>query len=151
MWRFSKRKPFFSQEENDRIVHAIRQAEMRTSGEIRLFVENRCTYVDAIDRAKEIFFNLKMEKTDNRNGVLFYLAIKDRQCALFADTGIHASTGTAYWNKVVSNLITTLRTGDLVPGVISTILSIGDALNTHFPYDGLTDKNELPDEIVFGR
>ncbi len=74
MWRFSRKKAFFTPEENEKIIHSIQQAEMQTSGEIRIFVESRCKYVDALDRAKEIFTNLEMEKTELRNGVLFYIA-----------------------------------------------------------------------------
>jgi uncharacterized membrane protein len=31
------------------------------------------------------------------------------------------------------------------------VIQIGEALTTHFPYDNDTDKNELPDQIVFGK
>ena len=76
MWSFRKKKKFFSQEENDKIVRSIQDAEKQTSGEIRVFVENRFKYVEPLDRAAEIFAKLQMEKTELRNGVLFYIAIK---------------------------------------------------------------------------
>lgn len=150
MWPFSKRKPFFSPEENERIVESIREAERQTSGEVRLFVESRCTYVDALDRAKEIFANLKMEETEFRNGVLFYVAIDDKQLAVFADTGIHEATGNEYWKNVVTDILSVFSKNDIVGGITTTILSIGQALKSHFPYEMKMDKNELPDEIIFG-
>lgn len=150
MWPFPKRKPFFSPEENERIVESIREAERQTSGEVRLFVESRCKYVDALDRAKEIFENLKMEETEFRNGVLFYVAIEDKQLAIFADSGIHEATGNEYWKNVVHEILSVFSKNDIVGGITSTILSIGQALKSHFPYEMKMDKNELPDEIIFG-
>ena len=149
MWPFRREKHFFSQEENDLIVQAIRDAERQTSGEIRIFVESRCRYVDALDRAVQIFSKLQMEKTELRNGVLFYVALDDRQLAIYADTGIHEATGHAYWQNTVKNLLSEFSEHHIVSGITATIGAIGEALKTHFPYDGEVDKNELPDEIIF--
>ena len=150
MWGFSKRKHFFSPKENDLIVQCIREAEMQTSGEIRLFVESRCKYVDPLDRAQEIFQNLKMAETEFRNGVLFYVATEDKQLALFADKGIHEATGNEYWKNVVREILDDFSKKNIVAGITTTIISIGTALKNHFPYDKMIDKNELPDEIIFG-
>lgn len=65
---FRHRSPIFTPEETERVLHAIRQAEQQTSGEIRVFVERRCKYVDAMDRARQIFNRLEMERTETRNG-----------------------------------------------------------------------------------
>ncbi len=151
MWRFARKKPFFSLEENENIVHAIKEAEKQTSGEIRVFVESKCRYVDALDRAAEIFTNLKMSETELRNGVLFYIAIKDQQLAILADKGIHEATGgDKYWKDAVKDILSVFRQGSVVAGITTSIHKIGEALKTHFPYDPEIDKNELPDEIVFG-
>ena len=80
---FFKKKEFFTADEKERIVEAIRLAERETSGEVRVFVESKNPFMDPIDRAAEIFFKLKMDKTDQRNAVLVYLAMKDRQLAIF--------------------------------------------------------------------
>lgn len=152
MWRFSRKKPFFSPGENEKIVHSIQEAEKQTSGEIRFFAEGRCRYVDALDRAKEIFINLQMEKTELRNGVLFYIAIKDKQLAIFADEGIHkAAGGDEYWKNTVKEILSVFSKDSVVAGITATIYKIGEALKKHFPYDKDVDKNELPDEIVFGK
>lgn len=152
MWRFSRKKPFFSPEENEKIVHSIQDAERQTSGEIRVFVESHCKYVDALDRALEIFARLQMEKTELRNGVLFYIAIKDKQLAIFADKGIHEATGgDLYWKKAVKDILFVFSKDSVVAGISTSIFKIGEALKTHFPYDKDVDKNELPDEIVFGK
>jgi uncharacterized membrane protein len=149
MWPF-RNKPFFSKEENEKIVLSIQDAERQTSGEIRLFVEGHCKYVDPLDRAAEIFTNLQMEKTELRNGVLFYVAIKDKQLAIFADSGIHDAAGDKFWKETVRQILSVFSKESVVAGIIATVGKIGEALRTHFPYDEDVDKNELPDEIIFG-
>ena len=150
MWPFPVKKPFFSKEENEKIVLSIQDAERQTSGEIRLFVEGHCKYVDPLDRAAEIFANLQMEKTELRNGVLFYVAVKDKQLAIFADSGIHAAAGDKFWKETVRQILSVFSKESVVAGIIATVAKIGDALKSHFPYDKEVDKNELPDEIIFG-
>ena len=146
-----KKKSFFPEEDTRVIVKAIRHAENQTSGEVRVFVESRCSWVDAMDRAKEIFFSLKMDKTEQRNAVLVYVAIKDRQLAVFGDEGIHQKVGYEYWNRVVGEMLASFNTNNYGEGIGNCVIQIGDALKTHFPFNRETDKNELPDEIVFGR
>ncbi|MEP7374916.1 MAG: TPM domain-containing protein [Chitinophagaceae bacterium] len=147
---WQKRNSFFTVEERQLIVDAVRNAERRTSGEIRVFVESRCPYMDAIDRAGQVFFKLQMQKTDDRNAVILYVAIKDRQLAVFGDEGIHAKVGQEYWNREVRQMISSFNRENYAEGIRQCITAIGEALHTHFPFDNETDKNELPDDIVFG-
>lgn len=151
LFPWQKNKPLLDEEENRLIVKAIRQAEKRTSGEVRVYVESRCRFMDAIDRAAELFFSLQMEKTDDRNAVLVYIALKDHQLAVFADEGIYKKTGADYWNTVVKEMLSTFNKQDYAKGIAECVIQIGEALTTHFPYDNDTDKNELPDQIVFGK
>jgi uncharacterized membrane protein len=148
---FKKKEAFFSEEENDRIIAAIRESENRTSGEIRLFVESRNVYMDPLERAAEIFVQLKMDQTLHHNGVILYVAVKDREVALFGDKGIHEKVGTLYWNAEVNEMIQYFKENKLVDGVINCIHHIGNTLCEKFPYNPSEDKNELPDEIVFGK
>jgi uncharacterized membrane protein len=149
---FSK-KPveYFSASEKDAIVEAIRIAEKRTSGEIRFYVESKCSLVNPVHRAKEIFFGLKMDQTDARNGVLLYIAMKDRQLAVYGDEGIHQKVGYEFWNEEVKTMLAHFNKQNYTEGIIQIIQDIGEALVTHFPYDDKGDKNELPDDIVFGK
>ena len=150
LFPWQKERSFFTPEESQLIVDAIRYAERRTSGEVRVFVESRCKFVDAIDRAAEIFFGLQMDETDNRNAVLLYLAMKDHQLAIFADEGIYKKLGQEYWNNEVKILISEFNRNDYAAGIRHCVTDIGEALYQHFPFDNKTDKNELPDDIVFG-
>lgn len=151
MWPFSKKKEFFSKEENEMIVQSIRDAEKQTSGEVRIFVESKCRFIDPLDRAVEIFTELKMDNTEHRNGVLFYIALKDKQLAIFADSGIHNAIGEQYWKDVVQHILVFFNKENYALGITECISKIGEALKAKFPYDAETDKNELPDEIIFGK
>lgn len=153
MFSFLKKKAvnYFSEAEQQLIVKAIREAETSTSGEVRVYIESRCTYVEPLRRAKEIFGNLKMHETAARNAALVYIAMKDRQLAVFGDEGIHQKVGDAFWNAEVQNMLAHFNKQDYASGIATVVRSIGKALETHFPYEAHTDKNELPDEIVFGK
>lgn len=148
---WQKKKVFFTAEENQQLVTSIQNAEQRTSGEVRLFVESKCRYVNAVDRAQEIFLNLQMDKTELRNATLVYIAIKDKQAAVFGDEGIHQKVGEEYWKSVVSKMLLQFMQEKLIDGICVAISQLGEALVYYFPYDKDTDKNELPDEIVFGK
>lgn len=148
---FFKKKEFFSATEKERIVAAIRAMEQQTSGEIRVYVESKNPFVAPVDRAAEIFFRLKMEKTDHRNGVLLYIATKHKELALFGDEGIYKATGAAYWDKAVHDMIANFNGDDICEGMVQCIYQVGETLKEKFPYNRTEDKNELPDEIVFGK
>lgn len=147
---FGGSKKFFTEEEQARIVGAIRNAEKTTSGEIRIYVESKNPYMDAMDRAKEIFFNLKMHQTANRNAVILYLATKHREIALFGDEGIYNALGKEFWEEELNHIINDFSHIDLTAGIVECIEHVGQALKEKFPYKEAVDKNELPDNIVFG-
>jgi uncharacterized membrane protein len=146
-----KKADFFTNEEKLRIVDAIRAAEQQTSGEVRVYVESKNVYVDPMDRAAEVFYDLKMDKTDNRNAVLLYIATKDKQLALFGDEGIYKATEKDYWNNAVKKMIANFSEHHEADGIVQCIHTIGQTLKEKFPFDRVNDKNELPDEIVFGK
>ncbi len=150
IFSFGGSKEFFSDPEKKLIVDAIRAEEQKTSGEIRVFVESKCKYIDPVDRAKEVFFGLEMEHTEHRNGVLIYIAHKHRQLAIFGDEGIYIALGENYWNEEVGKMLREFNASHFAEGITIIIRDIGMALHTHFPYERTTDKNELPDDIVFG-
>lgn len=150
MFSLFKKKEYFSADEKAQIVAAIRSAEKETSGEVRVYVEGKNPYVDAIDRAAEIFYRLKMQNTDHHNAVLLYVAMKHHEVALFADEGIFQKTGAEYWNQAVKNMIAKFTKDDIPGGIEECVRQVGNTLKEKFPYIPTEDKNELPDEIVFG-
>ena len=144
-------KRLLSPEDEQLIVKAIEASEKRTSGEIRVYIESRCRFVDPLDRAMEVFGALKMHETRERNGVLIYVAVKDRQLAVFADKGIHEKVGQQFWNNTVKTMLQHFNRQQYGDGIAGMVSQAGEALCTHFPYDASTDKNELSDDIVFGK
>jgi len=146
---FSK-KEWFTPEETSLIEKAIGEAERQTSGEIRIYIESRCSYLNAVDRAVELFEEMGMIETAERNGVLIYLAMKDHQLAVIGDKGIHEKVGNVFWDEEVKKMISEFRSNRLADGVIHLIEDIGQALKHYFPYTE-NDKNELPDQLLFGK
>jgi uncharacterized membrane protein len=150
LFPWQKKKEFFTNEEKQQLVEAIQKAEQRTSGEVRVFVESRCRFVNALDRAQEIFFRLKMNETELRNATLIYVAVKDKQAAVFGDEGIHQKVGKKYWEDEVMKMLLLFKKEQLADGICQAINDLGEALVFYFPYNRESDKNELPDEIIFG-
>jgi uncharacterized membrane protein len=113
-------------------------------------VESKCRFVDPLDRAAEVFWGLKMDHTEDRNAVLVYVAIRDHQYAVYADEGIFKKAGQEFWKEKVSAMNNRFQQGQVADAIIQVVGDIGNALHQHFPYDRSTDRNELPDDIVFG-
>ena len=151
LFPFFKKKPVFTAEQERLIVDAIRDAELHTSGEVRVYVESKNYLVDPVERAGEVFFHLQMQNTQHRNAVLVYIATKHRELALFADKGIYEAVGTEYWNNAVKEMLSHFQNDNISLGIAQCVTAIGNTLKEKFPYNSLEDKNELPDEIVFGK
>lgn len=140
---------FFTKEQKVQIRDAIARAELNTSGEIRLHVDNRCK-IDVLDCAAGWFEKLKMHKTEQRNGVLFYLAVKDHKFAIIGDAGINAVTPDNFWDNIKEEVLAHFREDQFAEGLIRGIDMAGEQLKAHFPYQS-DDQNELPDDISFGK
>ena len=138
---------FFSKEEQQKIVAAIKEAELNTSGEIRVHIENRCKG-ETLERAAEIFYELKMDHTAARNGILFYLAVKDRKFAVIGDEGINRNVEHDFWNDIKDEMTSKFKEGQFTEELVAGILKCGNKLKQYFPYQK-DDVNELSDEISF--
>jgi uncharacterized membrane protein len=150
MFDFLFRKKYFTIPEQDKILAAIRKAEYATSGEIRLYIESKCKTTTPLERAVVVFHSLKMEQTMHRNAVILYIAMESRKLAIYGDEGIHKVVGQDYWDNTMMRLTESFKSGNMAGGIAGAIHDIGTKLQKHFPYlDG--DKNELPDDIVFGK
>lgn len=132
------------------LVAAIKQAELRTSGEIRLHIEERCPTPEPLDRAAQVFAELQMHRTQLRNGVLFYLAWQTRQFAVIGDAGINAAVPDEFWEAVKETVLDGFRQEKYVPGLEHGIRLVGEQLRQFYPYNAATDVNELPDDISYG-
>ncbi len=144
----SKVEDFLSKEQEDKIVKAIRTAELHTSGEIRVHIE-ASTKKDLIERAKEVFYYLKMDETEYKTGVLFYLAVNDKKFAVIGDEHIDTKVSDDFWNEIKEIVIKEFKTKHYASGLVKGILKVGNELKHYFPIKN-KDKNELPDEISVG-
>jgi uncharacterized membrane protein len=141
-------KAFFTKEQNEDIILAIKNAELDTSGEIRVHIEEKCPG-EVLDRASVIFRKLEIHKTKLRNGVLFYLALKNRKFAVLGDAGINKVVPDNFWDEVRDILLNHFRDNRFTEGLVEGITLAGQQLKVHFPYQK-DDVNELSDEISFG-
>ncbi|WPR74747.1 TPM domain-containing protein [Algoriphagus sp. NG3] len=139
----------FSKADREAIVNAIRSAEVSTSGEIQVHIESRCKG-EVLDRAVRVFDTLKMYQTKDRNGVLFYLAVVDHRFAILGDSGINEVVPEDFWENIKEHMASYFKKGQFTQGLIDGIHMAGEQLGQHFPYQGDSDINELPDEISFG-
>jgi uncharacterized membrane protein len=139
---------FFEPDQEAAIKEAVLAAELKTSGEIRVYIEKKFGD-NVLDRAAEIFDELKLQKTKHRNGVLFYLAVEDRQFAVLGDKGIHRKVPADFWDNIKEKMQDYFREGRFTEGLIEGINMAGEKLMEYFPHKR-TDVNELPDEVVFG-
>lgn len=141
-----KAQEYFTEDRLAEIDSAIKQAELTTSGEIRLYVEDKCKG-DVLDHAAFLFGELEMHKTELRNGVLFYLAMQDQKFAILGDGGINAKVPKYFWDHIKETMLGHFKEGRFAEGVSQGISMAGKALAEHFPYeDG--DVNELSDTII---
>jgi uncharacterized membrane protein len=141
-------KDFFTKEQREDIRQAILNAELDTSGEIRVHIETTCPG-DVMDRAALIFDRMGMHKTEKRNGVLFYLAVKNRRFAVIGDKAINAVVPETFWDDLKNLLLNHFREEKFTDGLIEGISLVGTKLKAHFPYQ-TGDINELSDDISFG-
>ena len=136
-----------NREEDRRIVEAIKQAELNTSGEIKVHIENHCKG-NVEERSLFIFNKLKINETQLKNGVLIYLAVKDRKFAILGDEGINNVVEDTFWNDVKDLMLSHFKEGRFAEGLEQGILRCGEKLKTYFPYQ-TDDVNEIPDDISY--
>ncbi len=141
-------KTFFTSQEQDQIIESIRMAELNTSGEIRLHIEANCEG-NAYDRAKVVFEQLGMHATEQKNGVLFYLAYVNHKFAILGDKGIHEKVSQQFWDGEKELLVSYFKQQKFAEGLCLAIAQAGDKLKQHFPYQS-NDTNELSNDISFG-
>ena len=143
----NKAKNFFSNEEQQKLVEAIGHAELKTSGEIRLHLENFC-FANEVKRAQKIFTNLRMHETAERNGVLIYIATFSHKIAVIGDEGIHKKLGQEFWEKEIKNLIDKFKVNRKAEALAECIVDCGEQLGKYFPRSG-DDKDELTNTISY--
>lgn len=142
-----KATDFLTKEQQKEVVEAIRFAEKNTSGEIRVHIETQNTS-NELERTIELFFELEMNKTQERNAVLIHVSLNTQSLSIYGDEGIHQYVSQEYWNEIRDEMIGYFKMGKYKKGLVQAILKTGLKLKEFFPYQQ-NDKNELADEISF--
>jgi uncharacterized membrane protein len=154
----SKVEDFLTQEEEQAIVAAIGVAEKNTSGEIRVHIEKGSSHkgedenqtsIEPVERAVEVFHQLQMNNTQERNGVIIYVAVKSKQFAIYGDKGINEKVAADFWDCTKDIMLSNFKNGNFKQGLIDGVLRAGEQLKKHFPYQS-DDTNELSNEISKG-
>lgn len=132
--------------EETTIVAAIARAEQQTSGEIRVHIESKISTKPPVERAQEVFLELNMHETEQRNGVLFYIHATQNQFAIIGDIGIDEKVGADFWESTKDAVISHFKEQKFAEGLVAGILEAGQQLQHFFPYQE-NDTNELSNEI----
>ncbi len=137
----------FSEEQKEAIKNAIIEAELNTSGEIRVHIDAKCSG-DPVETAIKVFQKLEMENTEQRNGVLIYVAMDDHKLAIIGDQGINEVVPDHFWDDERDLMISFFKKGEFTEGLVAGILKVGEQLKVAFPGE-FGDRNELEDDVTF--
>jgi uncharacterized membrane protein len=138
-------KEFLAQLDQPRIVESIRNAELQTSGEIRVHVQPKAPG-EIREVAERTFERLGMTKTELRNGVLLFIATEERRFVILGDKGIDEKVPPGFWDEIAATLTIRFSNGDFTEGIVAAITAAGEKLREFFPRSA-DDVNELSDEI----
>ncbi|MBS1571295.1 MAG: TPM domain-containing protein [Bacteroidetes bacterium] len=146
-------KNIFSDQQISQLVEAIRTAEHQSTGEIRVHIDqttdnetNNAT--DNASVAFDVFKNLCLGKTKEKNAVLFHVNFHQKYLTIIGDTGIHEKVKQSFWDNLHDTTTQQFAKGLYFEGLKIAILETGKELKKHFPILG-NNPNELPDEITF--
>ena len=128
-----KHRAFLQQLAHADIVAAIRRAEQKTSGEIRVFISRKAVD-DPVAAGQAQFDRLGMRQTSHRNGVLIFVAPTARKFAILGDTGVHEKCGDTLWSDVAANMSRGMASGDFTASILGAVSAVGEALARHFPH-----------------
>ena len=142
-------KEFLNKLDHDRIIEAIRGAESKTSGEIRVYIQRGKFETDPVMLAQKKFQRLGMYKTRERNAVLIFVAPRAHKFAVVGDQAIHEKCGEQFWQHVVDGMRVHFQNEKFSHALTEAVNEVGRVLVAHFPRTSV-NANELPDEIIEG-
>jgi len=134
-----------TEKDKELIQEAITQAELKTSGEIRVHIDKACDG-DPVKRAIEVFEELKMHETELRNGVLIFIAFSNHKLAIIGDKGINELVPSNFWDSTRDVMIQLFKEGQFTAGISAAVKEAGIQLAEYFPLQE-GDVNELSNKI----
>ena len=148
--RSGRPKTFLSNEEKHQIVNAIRAAEAKTSGEIRVHLDRHCKGGSPVDAARAMFDRLAMHATREKNGVLIYLAVHDHVFAVVGDSGLDGKLEQSFWDGVRERMSAAFAKDEFGAGIAASVREIGEGMAAKFPHPA-ADTSSLSDQVSRGR
>jgi uncharacterized membrane protein len=142
-------KSFLSELDHERIIGAIKDAEAKSTGEIRVFIQRGELEGDPVIAAQKKFHELRMDATKERNGVLIFVLPRARKFAVIGDQGIHKICGPEFWQRLVESMREHFKREEFTDALVEAIETAGQLLARHFPRQD-SDRNELSDQVVEG-
>jgi uncharacterized membrane protein len=118
--------------DHDRVLSAIRAAEARTSGEIRVTIA-RHKVVDPVAAAQAYFNKMGMANSPHRNGILIFVSPRSRKFAVIGDSAVHEKCGDAFWGSLAEAMGGHFRSGDFTAALVHGIERAGKLLAETFP------------------
>jgi uncharacterized membrane protein len=140
-------REFLSKLEHDRIIQAIREAESKTSGEIRVLIQRGKLNSDPLVAAQMKFHRLGMHKTREHNAVLIFVAPRVHKLAVVGDNAIHQKCGDEFWQRVAETMRSHFQNEKFSDALVEAVKEVGTVLARHFPKT-CEDRNELPDDVI---
>lgn len=138
---------FLTNQQIASLVEAIQSAEDHSTGEIRVHIDSNTDNQDA-KTAFEVFKKLDMDKTAERNAVLFHVNFEQKYLTIIGDIGIHEKVKQSYWDHLHDYITAEFAKGHYYQALKSAILETGLELKKYFPVEG-ENPNQLSNEITF--
>ncbi len=142
---------FFDDDDFLMISDKIKETEKITSGEVRVAIKESVPFLQKKKDIKELaqseFYNLKMNETRDKTGILIYILLSSRQFYIIADEGINSKVEQKTWDNIRDEMQAQFKLGHFVEGVLLAIERIGEVLSKHFPIKS-DDTNELSNKVV---
>jgi uncharacterized membrane protein len=149
MARSTNPRRFFGEAETTAIGAAIKDAERKTSAEVKVVLARHC-WGSIKRKARKIFGELGLDRTEQRNCVLLLLIVSNREFLIYGDQGIHEKVGQGFWDDVCRQMLDAFRQNQFADGICQGVRLVGEKLAQHFPHQR-DDVNEISNEIVYQR
>ena len=147
MARSTNPKKFLSEAESGKINSAMKNAERKTSAEIKLVIARHC-WGNIKTKASKIFKKLTLDKTKERNCVLILFIVTNREFLIYGDRGIHEKVGQGFWDDIRDKMEAAFEQDEFADGISQGVRLVGEKLSKYFPHQR-DDVDEISNEIVY--
>ena len=143
-------RKFLSKQDLMDVETAIKEAETRTAGEIRVAIRQKRSKKEkslTVEQlARHEFVHLGMMKTVDRTGILIFLLLEAKEFFILADEHINQKVAPRSWDSVAEAMAGRFAKKEFRQGLLDAVRSLGEHLAAHFPAKA-GDKNELSNKV----